>query len=64
MSRNRFKTFETRNGLVTVDRKTNAWYLTKHGRIVDYGTTREIASMFSVLNFSAQYERACVNGGD
>lgn len=64
MSRNRFKSFSSKSGTVTVDRKTGAWYMVKHGRIVDYGSTREIASVFSVLNYSAQYARVSQDGGD
>lgn len=48
MSRNRFRSFKTKNGRVIVDRKTQSWYLVEKGRISDYGKMREAPAFLKV----------------
>ncbi len=67
VSKTRFVSFRTRAGVLSADRKTGAWYLTDHGRTVDYGVQRDIPAlltMFKRPDFSALYAEASMNGGD
>jgi hypothetical protein len=64
MGNNRLRVSTARDGTRTVeDRRTGAWYLVKHGRIIDYGVKRATCLLhLGVLD----HELSCgsVDGGD